>query len=229
MDAAHLKQEHSRLGRTISIAATPVTVSQFQKFQPNADYNQDVAPEFDCPMNSISWLTAAAYCNWLSAQDGIREDQWCYEIGNGETITVRQNYLRLTGYRLPTEAEWEYACRAGSTTSRYFGNGAKLLDKYAWTDSNSNRRSWPVGSRKPNEFGLFDMLGNVWNWCQNANLPPGPDDSEAVLIVEKFQSRVVRGGAFSERLVGANSRQSMLAGHDNRHTGFRPVRTLASE
>ena len=77
--------------------------------------------------------------------------------------------LRRTGYRLPTEAEWEFACRAGSITSRYYGQNLDLDNHYAWTVQNSlGRGTTSVGSFKPNDLGLFDMLGNTLEWCHNA-------------------------------------------------------------
>ena len=74
--------------------------------------------------------------------------------------------MSLTGYRLPTEAEMEYATRAGAMTSRYFGETEDLLPKYAWYTKNSQEKTWPVGSLKPNDLGLFDVQGNVYTWCQ---------------------------------------------------------------
>jgi eukaryotic-like serine/threonine-protein kinase len=75
---------------------------------------------------------------------------------------LAEKYLSHTGYRLPTEAEMEYATRAGAVTSRYFGETEELLPRYAWYVTNSQDRTWPVGSKKPNDLGLFDMHGNVW-------------------------------------------------------------------
>ena len=82
-------------------------------------------------------------------------------------MTIPADVLKRTGYRLPTEAEWEYACRAGTVTSRYYGVSVELLGKYAWYQANSQDHAWPGGSLLPNDLGLFDMLGNVFEWVQD--------------------------------------------------------------
>ena len=105
-----------------------------------------------------------------SAQDGIDENQWCYpgEIRPGMVVSRRA--VGRLGYRLPTEAEAEFIARAGTETARSFGTSEELLPRYAWTWLTSADRTRPVGSLLPNEFGLFDTLGNVWEWCHDG--PP---------------------------------------------------------
>ena len=116
---------------------------------------------------------------------------------------LKEKYLSLTGYRLPTEAEMEYATRAGAVTSRYFGETDELLPKYAWYMKNSQEQTWPVGSLKPNDLGLFDVQGNVFTWCQESykGYPTKKndevaEDKEDELVITPTQSRVLRGGSF---------------------------------
>jgi len=103
------------------------------------------------PVESVSWLDAVAYCNARSASEGLPD---AYEIA--ETVALTGS----SGYRLPTEAEWEYACRAGTAGPQY-----GPLDEIAWYRANSAGGPHEVGAKQPNAWGLHDMLGNVWNWC----------------------------------------------------------------
>ena len=175
----------------------------------------DHAPQSDCPQVSVTWYEAAAYCNWLSEREGISEEQWCYEPNASgefaEGMKPVANYLDRTGYRLPSEAEWECACRAESSTERYYGNTEELLADYAWYDQNSAGKTHPVGSLKPNDFGLFDMLGNVWEWCHDryGEYPTADSGPSDVLNdfreIEDQNSRVLRGGSFNDGAAYARS------------------------
>lgn len=107
------------------------------------------------PVESVSWWDAVRFCNALSQREGLAP---AYRLdGDGESVEWD---LAAGGYRLPTEAEWEYACRAGTTGPRY-----GTLDEIAWFRGNSQERVHEVGGRQPNAWGLYDMLGNVWDWC----------------------------------------------------------------
>ena len=131
----------------------------------------------DLPVEQVSWNDAVEFCKQLSAKTGYN-------------------------FRLPTEAEWEYACRAGTNTEYSFGDDEKQLGEYAWYNGNSGDKTHPVGTRKQNPFGLFDMHGNVWEWCSDwygenyynqlskqgvAVNPQGPATGK---------QRVVRGGSW---------------------------------
>src|SRR5262249_20286345 len=147
---------------------------------------------------------------------------------------LKENYLSLTGYRLPTEAEMEYATRAGAVTSRYYGETEELLPKYAWYFKNSQAKAWPVGSLKPNDFGLFDVQGNVNTWCQERyqSYPHGIngliEDKEDVYSINIKNDRVLRGGSFYNP---AKNVRSSYRDNDGQavlrdDVGFRPVRTF---
>jgi formylglycine-generating enzyme required for sulfatase activity len=208
-----MEEIHRRvIRRSFAIAAKPVTVAQWQQFlkeRPKVarDYWAPSGSEPDNPINSLSWYMAAEYCNWLSAKEGIARDQWCYPDDIKPGMKLFPDYLRRTGYRLPTEAEWEYACRAETTSSRYYGSSETLLGRYAWYKANSSNRTWPVGQKRPNDFGLFDMHGNVWQWCQSpmdeppsVNVAHNPsqrmEDDEDINNTSDSQKLILRGSSF---------------------------------
>jgi formylglycine-generating enzyme required for sulfatase activity len=233
-------QHKRRIGRTFALAAAPVTRDQFLRAFPffTQAFQSELRrfPEPNCPVGGVQWFEAAAYCNWLSEQEGIAKDQWCYEQDARKKVTrMKANYLSLTGYRLPTEAEVEYACRAGAVTSRYYGEAAELLGKYGWYVQNSKERTWPVGSKKPNDLGLFDTLGNVATWCQNS-LPTSKeilalDDQEQALEVASTTTRLLRGGSFDSLAptLRCAVRVDTLPLLRMQGIGLRPARTLRAE
>ena len=115
------------------------------------------------PALSLTRDIAMLYCNWLSEAEGLEP---CYLV-EGKTAEPRPDFFQRSGYRLPTEAEWELACRARSSTARAYGYDPDLLEQYAWYRLNANDHTKPVGMLRPNAYGLFDMLGNVQQWCQD--------------------------------------------------------------
>ena len=207
-----------RINRRFAVATKEVTVEQYQRFLKE---NPKIAPlEIDRyspeptgPMNRTTWYEAAAYCNWLSRKENLPE---CYKPNMrgqyAKGMKIRADALQRTGYRLPTEAEWEYACRAGAVTSRYYGRSVELLGKYAWNTQNSQERAWPCGQLLPNELGLFDMLGNVSEWCHEQYYPypegegnTTTDDMNILSSIKEQNPRLVRGGAFSLRPADVHS------------------------
>jgi formylglycine-generating enzyme required for sulfatase activity len=228
------------ISRRFAIASKEVTVEQFQRFvreNPQFGVTQNCldkySPALDGPMIAVSWFGAAAYCNWLSHQEGLPKDQWCYlpnERGEyDQRMTIPADALRRTGYRMPTDAEWEYACRAGAGTSRYYGLSTDLLQKYAWYQANSQDHAWTCGSCFPNDLGLFDMLGNVYEWCQERQerYQPVRAESSGDDIIYFNMYRLIRGGAFNTLPVlvcSAEGNWDAPSYRDNSN-GFRPART----
>lgn len=239
-------QHLAKINRRIAVSAKLVTKSQYREFSlaRELEYSSDretlqvYMPAEDCPIISMRWYEACEYCNWLSKKDGIPEDQWCYEPNKeGEYVAgmkAKDNFLELTGYRLLTEAEWEYSCRAGTTTSRYYGLAPELLGEYAWFAGNNKNCTEPVGTRKPNDFGLFDMQGNCFEWCYDQVLTDLSDKENADIDplgtepTTDTDNRILRGGGFVIPPANMRSAARYFAQPKNRRLqyGFRTARTL---
>ncbi len=160
------------------------------------------ADEPNLPVNNITWLESVSFCKAL-------------------TILARQ-YGTLPEkyeYRLPTEVEWEYACRAGTTTDYYFGDDPHELQEHGWYRGNSMKRIHPVGTKMPNPWGLFDLYGNVREWVGNSFVNTLLNDSE------QDEFRISRGGAYMKPAVEcrSSSRSTNSLNHRFRNLGFRPV------
>jgi formylglycine-generating enzyme required for sulfatase activity len=227
-----------RIPRSFAVATRAVTVAEFRRFlsaHPEVKHEEGprkFSPDPDCPVSSVTWYEAIAYCRWLSDQEKVPYDEMCYprvaEIG--PDMKLHPDYLRRTGYRLPTEAEWEYSCRAGAVTSRCYGDAESLLDRYAWSLSNARNRSWPVGLLRPNDLGLFDAQGNVWNWLHDRHRPlrDGDDVEDEELGMANDHPRALRGGSFF--VVGPDIRCAyrfqFRPSHRFYSDGFRVARTV---
>ncbi|CAM3663787.1 SUMF1/EgtB/PvdO family nonheme iron enzyme [Occultella aeris] len=183
------------------LGRTPVTQAQYRAV---LGVTPSAAAGDDLPVETVSWLDAVRFCNALSMREHLEP---AYTIDDEVTCAVGS-----TGYRLPTEAEWEHACRAGSTGPRY-----GKLDEIAWYAGNSGEQPHPVATRAPNAWGLHDMLGNVWEWCFERYDPDVYGDY-----------RVLRGGGWSdpEWSVRAGVRRRSHPTFAIEDVGFRLARSL---
>lgn len=190
---AEMPQHRVVLTKPFFMAATEVTVARFRKFVDATGYettadregsgntNRSKSDEVpantrgrnwrkpgvpqaeESPVSQVTWNDACVFCNWLSEQEELTP--W-YQQGSGGDWQVSP---QADGYRLPTEAEWEYACRAGTKTQFSFGDDTADLARYAWHRLSNNDGLQPVGTKLPNPFGLYDMHGNVTEFCQDAH------------------------------------------------------------
>ncbi|MDH4473935.1 MAG: SUMF1/EgtB/PvdO family nonheme iron enzyme [Fluviicola sp.] len=158
------------------------------------------------PVETVSWKDAVVFCNALSVKEGLKS---CYSFDDEEiTFDTTAN-----GYRLPNEAEWEYACKAGTTAIRY-----GELDAIAWYKDNSGKTTHPVGTKEPNAWGLYDMLGNVWEWCS---------DIYDETVYGSY--RILRGGGWYDEERGClatNRRRSHPTSFKIDDLGFRIARNV---
>lgn len=199
-----------QITRPFWLGRCEVTVGQFRKFVEDSNYDVDARRQNDLasqaddhPMVNVSWNDSKAFCDWLSKKETKK-------------------------YRLPSEAEWEYACRAGTQTTWSFGNNEGDLGTYAWFAGNSARRPHAVGQKQPNPWGLYDMHGNVWEWCGDwydggyyasspAEDPTGPKSKA---------HRIRRGGFFDDVARSTRSARRLSDLPDLRYSylGFRVAR-----
>jgi formylglycine-generating enzyme required for sulfatase activity len=208
----HEKPQHRvRITQPFYLGVTEVTQGQYRAVTgANPSSFQGSA---DLPVEQVSWEDARAFCDKLNALE---------KRSLGDAI-----------YRLPTEAEWEYACRAGTTTWFSFGDAEASLGEYAWFEANSGGKTHPVGQKRLNAWGLYDMHGNVWEWCSDgytpdsyANSPgadpPGPSGAAG---------RVVRGGCWRDypRVCWAANRSGCTAGDRYYDLGFRVARVQSGQ
>jgi formylglycine-generating enzyme required for sulfatase activity len=173
----------------------------------------------------------------LSAREGIPPNQWCYEpnrIGQyAPGMKVRLDVSTVTGYRLPTQAEWEYACRANTVTARHFGRGDELLPRYGWSWKTAEGRTRPVGQLRPNDLGLYDMLGNVMEWTEYPQLLPlatltGSLALSRCYVIDDRSAAPIQSGSFANppyNLV-SSYRSSIALTARNNDLGFRVARTI---
>ena len=187
--------------KAFKISKYPITQKQYQAVMRKnpSNFQGDV----NCPVENLSWHDAVAFCQKLSQMTGQK-------------------------VKLPSEAQWEYACRAGSKTKYCFGDNADQLGNYAWYNKNSESKTHPVGEKSPNAWGLHDMHGNVWEWCEDvwhSNYSGAPNDGTAWLNGGEQNKRALRGGSWN--LIGIYCRSAYRgrneADSEDYSIGFRVV------
>ena len=192
-------RHHVIITKAFYIGTTEVTQAQWTKVM---GFNRSSFKGDDLPVEKMSWTDAVNFCKKLSETEGKT-------------------------YRLPTEAEWEYACRAG-TAGAFAGTGN--IDDMAWYKANSNKTTHPVAMKQPNAWGLYDMHGNVAEWCSDRYLAEYPDESVTDQTgPESGKFRVVRGGSWDYRPLGcrAAARTSRRTSYQLANTGFRVVMEIS--
>jgi formylglycine-generating enzyme required for sulfatase activity len=214
------KPRHNvRISEAFYLGVTPVTQAQYEAVMGKNPSHFQGRP--NNPVESVSWFEAVRFCNELSWKEGLLP---YYSIRGSNQVLVAGG----SSYRLPTEAEWEYACRAGPGTRYCFGDDKKRLGVYACYSPISGGRPYAVGQGFPNDWGLYDMHGEVWEWCwdgfdegyyrQSPDVdPPGPDGAAC---------RVSRGGSWNDVPRDARSASRLrLAPHvEFNYVGFRVAR-----
>jgi len=237
------EQQHKvTLTRDYEIASTEVTRAQFKAlmgYDPSSS-EQD-CPK--CPVETVNWHEALAYTNAMSKKAKLTACYSCSGEGKEVKCDTAEAFhgariYDCPGYRLPTDAEWEYAYRAGTKTSYYNGDNDPdtrvgcsrkdpIADAIGWYCQNAGKRSHEVGKKKPNAWGLYDMAGNVWEWCHDKYLAVIKRDATDPWGIHDSSMRVARGGSW--RYYSRGMRAACRAWYKpyyrgDRH-GFRPART----
>jgi formylglycine-generating enzyme required for sulfatase activity len=221
------QKEHEVKVNSFYISKFEVTVWEWKQFTKANKLTMPPKPAWgwhdNYPINNITWEEAIAYCNWLSQKEKLTP------VYSKKGPNYNCNF-KADGYRLPTEAEWEYAAKGGKVSIKTKYSGSDEADKIAWHQANSKATPHTVGTKLPNELGLYDMSGNVWEWCwdwynqdyylvEAGNNPKGPEMGER---------RSVRGGSWDSKLnyLRPANRISTYPNKMHEFYGFRVVRSI---
>jgi serine/threonine protein kinase/formylglycine-generating enzyme required for sulfatase activity len=237
-------QYYAKIPYRIAIATHETTARQYRRFSEHPTQLMDVGKgDDDAPVHGVTWFEAAAYCNWLSQQEGIPEEQWCYVKREDGAFIIPDDFLYRKGYRLPTRQEFEYACRCGTLTSRPFGDSKELLPRFAWfVPREGEQCTTRVGELRPNPWGFFDLLGNVEEWTSDV-VPFNETLERRILIsarkslnrnpsvavyAKTWDQASLYGGSYnnSTRMIRAASRHDYVLATSFDSVGFRVAKTI---
>lgn len=221
------QKQHEVKVNSFELNQLEVTVWEWKQYCKKTNTKLPKTPSWgwkdNYPITNVTWYDVIKYCNWLSKQDGLKPT---YKFA-GPLVVCDFN---ANGYRLPTEAEWEYAAKGGNKSKNTFFAGSNDSNEVAWHAKNSDKRPHSVGTKLPNELGIHDMSGNVWEWCwdwynkdyyktEDGNNPKGPIRGE---------KKSVRGGSWDsqESYLRTANRISTLPDVTNEFYGFRLAKSI---
>ncbi|MEW5676118.1 SUMF1/EgtB/PvdO family nonheme iron enzyme [Flavobacterium enshiense] len=207
-----------------------VTVADWRAYVTENKLNMPAKPSWgwndEYPITNITWSDAVKFCNWLSKTNGLKP---AYTKSGGKYVCD----FNANGYRLPTDAEWEYAAKGGNKSKNFKYSGSDDIEMIAWYSENSRKSPQKIGTKLANELGLYDMSGNAWEWCydyyspifhkvEKRQNPTGPDRGE---------KRCIRGGSWDssklEYLKPTTNQLNWNPNTTNEFFGFRVVRTVS--
>jgi eukaryotic-like serine/threonine-protein kinase len=241
-----VKRMWVKIGRRYALSSCEVTGDQFSAFLDDSRVQSWMAEDRTArgislahsksPQSGISWQMGVRYCQWLNERENIPKDQWCYPNAwsdDGKNQPPETDYLNRTGYRLPTHAEWEWACAGGIEDAWHFGSDESLIAAYEWTQNQMQNRPQPVASLRPNWCGLFDMGGNLAEWMDDNSRPPFRSNVDFSIedsgnSKRAYPFRVLSGGRFKLRAIAATTDSFTLNAPEylSSTTGLRLARTI---
>lgn len=215
-DDAGPQRHEITIPHSFAIGVYEVTLDQIRRFQPGWNPRQKIGKDPRMAGFDISYDMAISYCRWLTEQDGMSEDDQCYpsEV-EPKPMPLSDDQIARRGYRLPTELEWEYICRAGALTPWNCGAEESLVDEFAWFARNSDNTRHGVATLRPNALGFFDTLGNVAEWCHPLK------SAEGFVLRGSYYQKEIQQVRFEWRFVLGSADPLSF-------TGFRIARTIKS-